>query len=190
MKSIKLIISMFCISGLTAGYAIAQSCHGGGGSGGHSERQQSENNRAGSNVEIMEQFETSVYTCPMHPEVKEGKSGRCPKCGMKLEKTEMLMTYACPEKDCGYQKRSLRKCPVHLKELVKCEVKSFCPKCGEQINPEDLIRKPVKPVKDEVQNIVTPAEKKVQYICPMHPEVRQDKPGRCPKCGMNLVPAK
>ena len=26
------------------------------------------------------------------------------------------------------------------------------------------------------------------YICPMHPKVRQDDPGRCPKCGMNLVP--
>ncbi len=25
------------------------------------------------------------------------------------------------------------------------------------------------------------------YTCPMHPEVRQDKPGKCPKCGMNLV---
>ena len=26
------------------------------------------------------------------------------------------------------------------------------------------------------------------YTCPMHPEVKQDKPGRCPKCGMDLVP--
>ncbi len=26
------------------------------------------------------------------------------------------------------------------------------------------------------------------YTCPMHPEVVQDKPGNCPKCGMNLVP--
>lgn len=25
------------------------------------------------------------------------------------------------------------------------------------------------------------------YTCPMHPEIKQDKPGRCPKCGMNLV---
>lgn len=27
------------------------------------------------------------------------------------------------------------------------------------------------------------------WICPMHPEVRQDRPGTCPKCGMELVPA-
>ena len=26
------------------------------------------------------------------------------------------------------------------------------------------------------------------YICPMHPEVRQDAPGDCPKCGMALEP--
>lgn len=27
------------------------------------------------------------------------------------------------------------------------------------------------------------------YVCPMHPEVRSDKPGKCPKCDMALVPA-
>lgn len=26
------------------------------------------------------------------------------------------------------------------------------------------------------------------YTCPMHPEIRQDKPGSCPKCGMALEP--
>lgn len=25
------------------------------------------------------------------------------------------------------------------------------------------------------------------YTCPMHPEVKQDKPGSCPECGMNLT---
>jgi heavy metal translocating P-type ATPase len=27
-----------------------------------------------------------------------------------------------------------------------------------------------------------------QYTCPMHPEVVKDAPGKCPNCGMNLVP--
>ena len=26
------------------------------------------------------------------------------------------------------------------------------------------------------------------YTCPMHPEIRQDRPGHCPKCGMTLEP--
>ncbi len=26
------------------------------------------------------------------------------------------------------------------------------------------------------------------YTCPMHPDVQQDQPGKCPKCGMDLVP--
>jgi Cu(I)/Ag(I) efflux system membrane fusion protein len=31
------------------------------------------------------------------------------------------------------------------------------------------------------------ASQTLQYTCPMHPEVVQDKPGKCPKCGMDLV---
>src|SRR3989344_4347309 len=27
----------------------------------------------------------------------------------------------------------------------------------------------------------------MKYTCPMHPEVSSDKPGKCPKCGMDLV---
>jgi hypothetical protein len=29
-----------------------------------------------------------------------------------------------------------------------------------------------------------------QYTCSMHPEVVQDQPGKCPKCGMELVEKK
>ena len=28
---------------------------------------------------------------------------------------------------------------------------------------------------------------KTEYVCPMHPEVVEDEPGSCPKCGMDLV---
>ena len=31
------------------------------------------------------------------------------------------------------------------------------------------------------------AKAKVIYTCPMHPEVKSNQPGNCPKCGMNLV---
>ena len=29
---------------------------------------------------------------------------------------------------------------------------------------------------------------KTEYTCPLHPEVRSDTPGRCPKSGSDLVP--
>ncbi len=29
-------------------------------------------------------------------------------------------------------------------------------------------------------------DKTETYLCPMHPEVKSYKPGKCPKCGMNL----
>ena len=28
----------------------------------------------------------AMYTCPMHPEVQQHEPGKCPKCGMNLEK--------------------------------------------------------------------------------------------------------
>src|SRR5437762_13891060 len=33
-----------------------------------------------------------------------------------------------------------------------------------------------------------PAAEGAQYTCPMHPEIVQQGPGACPKCGMALVP--
>jgi Cu+-exporting ATPase len=40
-------------------------------------------------------------------------------------------------------------------------------------------------VAHKVDGPAEPAPAKV-YVCPMHPEVRQDTPGECPKCGMKL----
>jgi len=39
-------------------------------------------------------------------------------------------------------------------------------------------------------NITREKESGLIYTCPMHPEIRQDRPGMCPECGMSLVPAK
>jgi len=49
-----------------------------------------------------------------------------------------------------------------------------CEACKEKFakNPEEYLKKK--------------AEMKEVYTCPMHPEVKSDKPGKCSKCGMNL----
>ena len=44
--------------------------------------------------------------------------------------------------------------------------------------------------KDKIQAIKTDSSVKFLYTCIMHPEVLGDKPGKCPKCGMELVKKK
>jgi hypothetical protein len=44
--------------------------------------------------------------------------------------------------------------------------------------------RPAKPTSDEGAG--RPAT--TVFTCPMHPEVISDRPGKCPKCGMTLVP--
>src|SRR5512143_4342525 len=38
------------------------------------------------------------------------------------------------------------------------------------------------------RNYAPPAALSAVYTCPMHPEIRQNAPGTCPKCGMALEP--
>lgn len=146
MKTFYVFVGMLLGSLLVGNRAIGMSCHGGGGS--HSEHQSEEKleqKTTGTKMEFKESIYSTVYVCPMHQEVQQNKPGKCPKCGMKLEKKQILLTYACPEKDCEIQKASPGKCPHHDKELVKCEIKYHCPKCGGQVSPEELKLKPVKP---------------------------------------------
>ena len=49
---------------------------------------------------------------------------------------------------------------------------------------DPAVKSPV--VKSENQQKKNVSEKDV-YTCPMHKEVQMDKPGKCPKCGMNLI---
>jgi Cu+-exporting ATPase len=60
----------------------------------------------------------------------------------------------------------------------------FCnPSCLERFtaNPDEFLS-------PEPARAVEPTPPGTQYFCPMDPEVRQDHPGACPKCGMALEP--
>lgn len=64
------------------------------------------------------------------------------------------------------------------------EIYYFCnPKClvKFQNNPDQYLKPELKP-QPEIHTTST------QWTCPMHPEVIQDHPGNCPKCGMTLEP--
>ena len=106
-----------------------------------------------------------IYTCPMHPEIQSSKPGKCPKCGMALVK----------KKPVAVKKQTSVKKPVPAaKKAVPAK------KGPEEMNMESGKTSDSKPL----------VEKSVSYTCPMHPEIHQEEPGKCPKCGMRLVPEK
>jgi len=61
----------------------------------------------------------------------------------------------------------------------------FCgPKCKTKFDaaPMQYMGEPT------AETIAAPAVAGTIYTCPMHPEIRQDHSGNCPKCGMTLEP--
>ncbi len=54
--------------------------------------------------------------------------------------------------------------------------------------PENPIDKVESAPLKETYSRADPSASGPVYTCPMHPEVRQNKPGACPKCGMALEP--
>ena len=65
----------------------------------------------------------AVYTCPMHPEIRQHGPGACPKCGMALEP----LTVSVQSEKVEYT------CPMHP-EIVRDRPGS-CPICGMALEP-------------------------------------------------------
>ena len=64
-----------------------------------------------------------------------------------------------------------------------------CPHCAQkfQADPKRYLHPETRPAEAETPP-PPPAGGKVEYICPMDPEILSDRPGNCPKCGMALEP--
>ena len=65
----------------------------------------------------------TLYTCPMHPEVRETEASACPKCGMALD-PESLPTATTRT---GYT------CPMHPE--IERDAPGDCPVCGMALEP-------------------------------------------------------
>ena len=55
-------------------------------------------------------------------------------------------------------------------------------------DPDRYLNDPAPTSSRTEQPVTTPTGQDAIYTCPMHPEVRQNGPGACPKCGMALEP--
>ncbi|GAB5377821.1 MAG: heavy metal translocating P-type ATPase [Acuticoccus sp.] len=84
-------------------------------------------------------------------------------------------------------------CPMHPE--VRQEHEGECPKCGMHLVPEhgttaredaDHNAGHTDASSHSDYDTVPPGHDGAVYTCPMHPEVRQTKPGSCPICGMGL----
>jgi RND family efflux transporter MFP subunit len=130
------------------------------------------------------------YICPMpeHVSIQYDHSGKCSICGMtlvpvtaaalkNLQPGGQLLYYTCPMPEHS---------DVHMDKPGKC------PKCDMTLIPV-MQAAPIlntatnQLVVEKVQ--ATPTIPATLYTCPMasHADVVSDKPGKCPKCGMELV---
>lgn len=107
-----------------------------------------------------------TYSCPIHPDIKSDKPGKCSSCGMDLVlskkeilKREVVNQYTCP-----------------MHGTVISDKPGKCSECGSELalsKKEILKRKELK-----------------LFTCPMHPGEVCEKSGKCPKCGMELTELK
>ena len=82
-------------------------------------------------------------------------------------------------------------CPMH--PTYVSNQPGECPICGMTLVPIDATGKEIKTADSakagdsEHEGMVQTKAKPGQYTCPMDPDVISDTPGKCPKCGMDLV---
>ncbi|MHC4489273.1 MAG: YHS domain-containing protein, partial [Planctomycetota bacterium] len=114
-------------------------------------------------------FEENPGKYLTHSEKQEGEKKaenvfKDPVCGMTTEEENAFALYE-------HEGESYYFCSDHCLTKFKNEPGSFIDSRDE-----------VKPQEEEEPGGVR------KYTCPMHPEVEQDGPGTCPKCGMALEP--
>ncbi len=119
---------------------------------------------------------SGIFTCPMdsHSRIVNVGSGKCPECGMKLvpvEETSGRTFYICPMPE----------------DSVVTAKAGRCEKCGMK-----LVEKTIG--KDEHEGHehgdMDSDETSGIFTCPMdsHSRIVNVGPGKCPECGMKLVP--
>ena len=115
---------------------------------------------------VPENYNGTVYVCPMHPEVRDVEASDCPICGMFLKPENEVADSS--DDEISDDKDSHAHCHS-----------------GSSTNTDNS---EVKSVEGGKYDKVPENYKGTVYICPMHPEVRDTEKSDCPICGMFLKP--
>lgn len=112
----------------------------------------------------------------MHPEIIQDKPGNCPKCGMHLvpvkSKEEMIIDQP----------------KLELENTHKHHEYSHATEVPAKIEDRALANKVLSSEHHHQDRSNFKATSFTKYTCPMHPQITSNTPGRCPLCGMDLVP--
>jgi len=149
------------------------------------------------------------YICPMKCEGDKtyNQPGKCPVCNMNLvQVTENIKSgehvHKAVRQEQGHEVHKHGKdefyCPMKCEGDKTYNQPGQCPVCNMNLVPlvgnnkqDKHIHIAIKPVNAtgtpplKEQSFV---KSNTVYTCPMHPEIKRDKPGSCPICGMDLVP--
>ena len=168
---------------------------------------------AGAFTPTVDDFELSSvqthteYVCPMHPEVVRGEPGTCPICGMDLVAREAASAlvadpHSGPDHAAVHEHGQARP-PGHEQahghghdELASHHP---VPRHEHTEHTEHQEHQEHQEREHSHDHATMLAQAQVSappdstgggtsYTCPMHPEVVEPGPGRCPICGMSLVP--
>lgn len=97
----------------------------------------------------------------------------------------MLLVFLLAGCSGGKDKGQMYHCPMH--PTYVSDHPGDCPICGMRIVPIEADKMGGAGTSTEPTAAPTVINT-ASFVCPMDPEVGADQPGRCPKCGMDLVP--
>src|SRR6202167_6603811 len=122
-----------------------------------------------------------MSTDPPH---QTGALERDPVCGMNVNPATAKHIY-------GHDGRNRYFCSAACLERFKADPAKYLGTPAAVRSPGLVMlgaAKPTVPPPDPPQAQAAPSAAPVTFVCPMCPEVRENKPGACPTCGMALEP--
>jgi len=133
--------------------------------------------KGGKYDKVPENYNGTVYICPMHPEVRDVEKSDCPICGMFLQPEDKIDGVSHVEHNPSDNHQSHQNENNHNHEHNHT-----------QCHGSDESSAEVKSVKGGKYDKVPDGYDGTVYTCPMHPEVRDVRNSGCPICGMALEP--